>query len=109
MNHEITLFYTLKYEKNLLNTLDLKLCNMSSVDSDNAEVNGTRLYYEIFGFGEPIVLIHGGYCDLRVWDDQVQDFSERHKLIRYDLRGHGKSALPTPNKSYKHHEDLSPT
>jgi len=79
---------------------------MSSVGSGYADVNGTRLYYEISGFGEPIVLIHGGYCDLRVWDDQIQDFSERHKLIRYDLRGHGKSALPTPNESYKHHEDL---
>ena len=76
------------------------------VDSGYAEVKSTRLYYEISGSGDPIVLIHGGYCDLRLWDDQVQDFSAKHKLIRYDLRGYGKSALPEPNKSYKHHEDL---
>ncbi|MFQ5980474.1 MAG: alpha/beta fold hydrolase [Candidatus Heimdallarchaeota archaeon] len=79
---------------------------MMDMKSSYADVNESRLYYEISGSGDPIVLIHGGYCDLRIWDGQIQAFSAKHKLIRYDLRGYGKSALPEPNKSYKHHDDL---
>jgi len=79
---------------------------MSSIESGYAEVNGTRLYYELTGEGEPLALIHGGYSDLRMWDYQIQDISKKHRLLRYDLRGHGKSSLPETNKRYSHHEDL---
>jgi pimeloyl-ACP methyl ester carboxylesterase len=58
------------------------------------EVNGTQLYYETLGQGHPLVLIHGGYMDRRMWDDQFPVFAERYRVIRYDVRGFGKSALP---------------
>lgn len=56
-----------------------------------AEVNGTRLYYEIAGQGHPLVLIHAGICDRRMWDDQWDAFARRYEVIRFDLRGMGKS------------------
>jgi pimeloyl-ACP methyl ester carboxylesterase len=59
-----------------------------------AETNGTQLYYEMLGEGHPLVLIHGGYMDRRMWDDQFSVFAERYRVIRYDVRGSGKSALP---------------
>ena len=34
------------------------------------EANGTRLYYEMMGEGHPLVLLHGGYMDTKMWDDQ---------------------------------------
>lgn len=70
-----------------------------------ADVNGTRLHYEIGGAGEPLVLIHGFSLDTRVWEPQREAFARDHRVIRYDLRGFGRSALPdgTP---YPHHEDL---
>jgi len=71
-----------------------------------AEVNGTKLYYELAGSGDAIVFIHGGYCDLRGWDDQVDAFAKHYKVLRYDLRGYGKSAVPIPNQRYTHHDDL---
>lgn len=71
-----------------------------------AAVNGTNLYYEIEGTGFPLVLINGFTLDTRMWDDQVDPFSQQYQVIRYDLRGHGKSALPTA-ESYAHHEDLN--
>src|SRR5690242_8469772 len=58
------------------------------------EVNGTQLYYETQGCGHPLVLIHGGYMDRRMWDDQFHAFAKQYRVIRYDVRGFGKSELP---------------
>ena len=59
-----------------------------------AEVNRTNLYYEMLGKGHPLVLIHGGLLDCRMWDGQFKKFAESYQVIRYDIRGYGKSALP---------------
>ncbi|HEX8138626.1 MAG TPA: alpha/beta fold hydrolase [Pyrinomonadaceae bacterium] len=69
-----------------------------------ASVNGTRLAYEIRGEGRTVVLIHGGLVDSRMWDDQFDALAHRYRVIRYDLRGFGKSAFPTG--PYSHVEDL---
>ena len=60
-----------------------------------AEVNGGRLYYEVSGDGPPLVFLHAGIADSRMWDGQVQHFSRRYTVVRYDLRGYGKSDAPT--------------
>lgn len=73
--------------------------------SGYAEVNGTRLYYEVIGSGRPLVLIHGYALDTRMWDDQIDDLSQQYQVVRYDLRGFGKSAVPT-GESFAYHEDL---
>jgi len=57
-------------------------------------VNGTQLYYETLGEGHPLVLIHGGYMDRRMWDYQFHTFAQHYHVIRYDVRGFGKSELP---------------
>jgi 3-oxoadipate enol-lactonase len=59
-----------------------------------AEVNGTRLYYEVAGEGYPLVLMHGGIMDSAMWDEQVEAFAQHYRVIRYDLRGFGQSDLP---------------
>ena len=69
-----------------------------------AEVNRTKLYYEIMGQGHPLVLIHGGLLDCRMWDGQFKKFAEYYKVIRYDIRGYGKFALP--KGKYSHVKDL---
>ena len=58
-----------------------------------AEVNGTRLYYEVAGTGHPLTLIHGGLVDRRLWDDQFDVFAQHYRVIRYDMRGFGDSGL----------------
>ena len=65
----------------------------SSVQAEGhyAEINGTRIYYEVEGEGHPLVLIHGYSLDTRMWDDQMPAFTEQYQVIRYDRRGFGKS------------------
>jgi 3-oxoadipate enol-lactonase len=73
--------------------------------SGAAAVNGTRLYYEVAGTGSPVVLVSGGgTLDRRQWDDQFDVLSTRFRVIRYDIRGIGRSARPTGE--FSHHEDL---
>jgi 3-oxoadipate enol-lactonase len=55
------------------------------------EVDGGRIYYEVEGDGHPLLLIHGGLGDLRMWERQVPVFAERYRVIRYDTRGFGRT------------------
>ncbi|HEX8917359.1 MAG TPA: alpha/beta fold hydrolase [Chloroflexota bacterium] len=73
--------------------------------SDVAHVAGTRLFYEVAGTGTPVVLIHGFSLDSRMWDDQMDAFAARHQVIRYDMRGTGRSSLPGA-ESYTESGDL---
>ncbi len=75
------------------------------IDQGFADVNGTRLYYEVAGLGHPLVLIHGFTLDTRMWDDQFEVFAQNYRVLRYDARGFGKSDLPT-TPLYTHPEDL---
>jgi pimeloyl-ACP methyl ester carboxylesterase len=78
----------------------------SDIEKEFAEVNGTRLYYEVAGMGEPLVLIHGLFLNNKMWDDQFSEFSKQFKVIRYDMRGYGKSSNPKEEEPYSNHEDL---
>jgi pimeloyl-ACP methyl ester carboxylesterase/threonine/homoserine/homoserine lactone efflux protein len=69
-----------------------------------AEVNGTKLYYEMMGNGPPLVLIHGGLMDRRMWDDQFEVFAKEYKVLRYDIRGYEKSEMP--EGPFSHVDDL---
>lgn len=70
------------------------MCAAKQLHTGFVETNGTKLYYEMMGEGHPLVLLHGGYMDRRMWDDQFAVFSQYYQVIRYDIRGFGKSALP---------------
>jgi pimeloyl-ACP methyl ester carboxylesterase len=78
----------------------------NTIDSGYAEVNNTRLYYEIAGKGPAIVFIHGSFGDRRFWDFQMSDLSKKYRVLRYDLRGFGKSALPKEEEVYRDCDDL---
>jgi 3-oxoadipate enol-lactonase len=52
------------------------------------------LHYETRGAGEVLVFVHAFSVDLRMWDPQVAEFEGQYRVVRYDLRGHGRSAVP---------------
>jgi pimeloyl-ACP methyl ester carboxylesterase len=69
-----------------------------------APVEGGTLHYEVAGEGPGIVLIHPGLWDSRTWDVTFPVFAQRHRVLRYDMRGYGRSDRPTG--AFSHVEDL---
>lgn len=49
------------------------------------------LWYDEHGSGPPLVCIHGGWQDADAWLDQVERFADDYRVVRFDLRGHGKT------------------
>lgn len=54
-------------------------------------VQAATLYYEIAGEGYPLLLLHAGIADSRMWDDQFPIFAQHYRTLRYDLRGYGQT------------------
>lgn len=75
-----------------------------SITSGTAEINGVNLYYEDAGTGPPLVLLHDGLLDCRIWDDQFKVLSGNYRVVRYDMRGHGRSGISADE--FSHIEDL---
>ncbi len=67
---------------------------MAAIETGHVEINGAHLYYEIAGAGQPVVFVHAGIADRRMWDAQFATFAERYRVLRYDHRGMGKSSMP---------------
>lgn len=62
--------------------------------------NGVTLHYEVEGCGQPVLLIHGHTLDLTIWNDlTVPLIAAGCQVIRFDLRGHGRS--DRPEKDYR--------
>lgn len=77
-----------------------------TVKSGYISVDGGRLYYEEAGAGTPVVLVHGHSLDRRMWDGQWQAFAQRHRVIRYDARGYGRSSQQSETLQFTHVGDL---
>lgn len=65
-----------------------------------------KLYYEECGHGEPLILLHEQSVDCRMWDDVFFKLAKKFRVIRYDLRGYGKSDMPEAGYGYLHADDL---
>jgi 3-oxoadipate enol-lactonase len=67
--------------------------------------DGGRLAYEIAGAGPAVTMLHPGLWDSRTWDPQFDPWSGRFRVLRYDLRGYGRSSRLT-GAPYSHPRDL---
>jgi pimeloyl-ACP methyl ester carboxylesterase len=54
-------------------------------------INGLEHYYELSGHGPALVFVHGAFADARMWDSQWGHFISKYRVLRYDLRGHGRT------------------
>lgn len=69
------------------------------------KVNGISLNYEMDGEGPPVVFINGLTMDVNGWFLQVEAFSEKYRVLRYDCRGQGQSDKPDMEYSQEMHAD----
>ncbi len=79
---------------------------LSGVKTGMPEKQVTRLYAEYAGTGDTLILLHGFGTDLRLWDDAFGLFARKFHVIRYDMRGYGRSEMPEVGFGYLHADDL---
>jgi pimeloyl-ACP methyl ester carboxylesterase len=65
---------------------------MKPMSSGYADVNGIKLYHEIYGKGEPLVLIHGGLTTIGEMQAWVQPLAKTQQVIAVEMQGHGRTA-----------------
>lgn len=66
------------------------------------EVNGIQMYYEIYGSGKPLVLLHGSGGSIKNARQKINYFKQHYKVIAIDSRAHGKSVdSTTTNLTYE--------
>ncbi len=63
--------------------------------SQQFQINDGSLSFDVTGAGLPLVFIHAGFVDRRMWETQVAAFSKQYQVIRYDMRGFGESSPAT--------------
>jgi pimeloyl-ACP methyl ester carboxylesterase len=68
---------------------------MPKIDRD-----GVKIYYEVHGDGPPLILTHGYSSTSAMWNGQVTALSRNHKLVLWDMRGHGQSDYPEDPAAY---------
>lgn len=63
-------------------------------------LNGVKHYYEVYGNGAPMILIHGNSTATKGWAAQIEYFSKKYKVFSIDCRGRGKSDLGKDSLTY---------
>ena len=64
---------------------------IAATRSGDANVNGIRIRYAVYGQGSPVILLHGGLANADYWGKQIEALAPHHTVITMDSRGHGRS------------------
>ena len=71
-----------------------------------APVNGLKMYYEIHGSGEPVVMLHGAFMAISGdWNDWISELSKTRKVIAVEMQGHGRTADINRDITYENLSD----
>lgn len=62
-------------------------------------INGARIHYRRSGAGYPVVFLHAGVGDSRMWEPQAAGLGKHFDVITPDMRGYGESELPATSWS----------
>ncbi|MCA1458167.1 alpha/beta fold hydrolase [Bradyrhizobium sp. BRP22] len=62
--------------------------------------DGVEIHYEVHGDGPPLLLTHGYSSTSAMWQGQIAALSKRHRLVLWDMRGHGQSDYPSDPAVY---------
>jgi len=61
------------------------------VSGESVNVNGLKTYYEVHGEGEPLLLMHGGFCTVETFARQTPEFAKHYRVFVPERRGHGRT------------------
>lgn len=68
--------------------------------SGTTTINGAKIWYAVYGRGDPVILLHGGLANSNYWGHQVRALEKKYQVIVMDSRGHGRSSNNTTEYSY---------
>ena len=93
-----------------LQTLLLALVLMTGLQGNSqtsgyAPVNGLKMYYEIHGKGNPVVLLHGAYMNNTYWGETLTELAKTRQVIAVEVQGHGRTADTDRPFSYENWGD----
>lgn len=72
-----------------------------SQKTEIVKVNGIDMYYEIYGEGEPLLLLHGWTQSSEFWSEYIPTYAQHFKVYAIDLRGHGRTSPVTSEFTIK--------
>lgn len=76
--------------------------NMKPDESGYADVNGLKMYYEVYGEGKPIVLLHGSFMTIPLnWSAIIPLLAKDRKVIVTEMQGHGRTKDTARKLSYE--------
>ncbi|MES2266838.1 MAG: alpha/beta hydrolase [Bacteroidota bacterium] len=85
----------------LFTTLQANAQQSKPVASGYAPVNGIKVYYEVYGQGKPLVLLHGAFMTIAGnWAEMIPELSKTRKVIAIEMQGHGHT--PYSDRSLTH-------
>ncbi|HMO16263.1 MAG TPA: alpha/beta hydrolase [Pirellulaceae bacterium] len=77
----------------LLTLLPVNVSAQSAPMTGYAAVNGLKMYFEVHGSGEPVVLLHGAFMTItNNWNDWIDELAKTRKVIAIEMQGHGRTA-----------------
>ena len=85
----------------ILVLITINMYSQTPKKSESALVNGKNIYYEVYGEGEPLFLLHGYTLSTKSWLPYVKDFEGEYEVYLIDLTGHGKSEIFKEDLSIK--------
>jgi hypothetical protein len=72
---------------------EIKACDLPNFKSGYSEVNGIKMYYDIYGQGKPLVLIHGGCSTIQSnFERAIPLFAKNRLAIEGELQAHGRTS-----------------
>ena len=72
----------------------------SAAQSGYTEINGVKIWYAVFGQGQPVLLLHGGLANSNYWGNLVPALSNDYQVVVMDSRGHGRSSRSSEPLGY---------
>ena len=72
-------------------TTDTPTQDVPAAEAHRVDINGMKMYYEVSGAGDPIVIIHGAYMNINQMGEIIPRLAKTHKVYALELQGHGRT------------------